>query len=403
MQSILQEALNIKESIIEYRRHIHADPQVGFETDDTISYVSEKLREMGVTPTPCGKAGITALIGGKKSGKVFLLRADMDALPIKEESGVDFAASNGKMHACGHDMHTAMLLGAAKILKSHEDELEGVVKLMFQSAEEIFEGANDMIESSILKNPDVDAALMLHVMAAMPFAPGTAIVSSPGISAPAADLFEIKVLGRGCHGSMPNSGIDPLSAAAHIVTSLHEISARELPMGEKAVLTIGTFSAGSAPNVIPDSATLSGSIRTFDEETRSFIKKRLEEISKGVAQSFRAESSVTYTSSCPTLKNDKDVSDEALKYASELLGEEYVFSTKALASMGGDGSKSAGSEDFAHVSQAVPSVMIALAAGRKEDGFEYPQHHPKVIFDESALPFGSALYAYIAMRYLEEN
>lgn len=404
-ETILKEAEQMHRKIISDRRYLHMHPGTGFEISDAVCYVKKELTDMGYEPEDCGKAGIVALAGGKKPGKVFLLRADMDALPVREEADVDYASENGKMHACGHDMHTAMLLGAARLLKEHEDEIEGTIKLMFQPAEEIFEGSKDMIGAGLLNNPKVDAALMIHVMAGMPFSAGTVIVSAPGVSAPAADYFEITVKGKGCHGSMPNTGVDPLNAAAHILIALQEIHARELAMNDQAVLTIGTMNAGTASNVIPDTVVMGGSIRTFDEDTRSFIKQRLTEISEGVAKAFRAEAEVTFGSGCPTLVNDKDVSDHVLKYVKELLGNKMAFSVAELNAMSGgqSSSKSAGSEDFAYVSQKVPAVMLALAAGQPEKGYIYPQHHPMVKFDEEALVNGSAVYAYTAMRWLEEH
>lgn len=404
-EKIIQEALNLRENIIADRRRLHRNPETGFDLSDTVAYVKDRLREIGIEPVDCGRAGITALIGGKKAGKVFLLRADMDALPIEEKADVDFASTNGNMHACGHDTHTAMLLGAAKLLKDNESEINGTVKLMLQPAEEIFEGSQDMINSGLLENPTVDGAMMIHIMAGMPFEPGTAIVSSAGVSAPAADYFEIRVQGKGCHGSMPNTGVDPITAAAHILLALQEINARELAMGERAVLTIGTINGGTAANAIPDSVVLGGSIRTFDEETRSFIKQRLTEISDATAKAFRAEASVSFGSGCPTLLNDEDLSACAEKYVKELLGSGKAFTSGELSRQGGGqkASKTAGSEDFAYVSQKVPSVMIALAAGQPDNGYCYPQHHPMVKFDESALPVGSAVYAYTALRWLEDH
>lgn len=424
-ETILQEAINYQETIIRQRRYLHTHPGCGFDIAETKDFVKKELEAMGYAPEDCGKSGLVALAGGKrtaangdgqnaagkKEGKVFLLRADMDGLPIREEADVDFPSTNGKMHACGHDMHTAMLLGAARILKDHEDEIEGTVKLMFQPAEEVFQGSHDMIEAGLLENPKVDAALMIHVMAGMPFPAGTVVVSAPGVSAPAADLFEIRVQGKGCHGSMPNTGIDPLNAAAHILIALQEIQTRELPIGEKAVLTIGMMNAGNAPNVIPDVVVMGGSLRTFDGQTREFIKKRLAEIAEGTAQSFRASAELRFTSGCPTLINDKELSACVGGYVKELLGPGKAFTVEELNAMsassgeGGESgsSKSSGSEDFAYVSQEVPAIMLALAAGQPEKGYVYPQHHPMVKFDEEALAGGSAVYAYTAMRWLEEH
>lgn len=405
------ESEKLQETIVADRRYLHQHPGTGFDTEDALSYVKKELIEMGYEPEDCGRAGIVALAGGKsscgkKEGKVFLLRADMDALPIKEESGVEFAAAGDKSHACGHDMHTAMLLGAARLLKQHEEEIQGTVKLMFQSAEEIFEGSNDMIEEGVLENPKVDAALMIHVMAGMPIPAGTVVVSSPGVSAPAADYFEIKVQGKGCHGSMPNTGVDPLNAACHILIALQELSARELSLNDRAVLTVGTLNAGIAANVIPDTAVMGGSIRTFDEDTRSFLKQRMTEIAEGIARSFRAEAEVTFGSGCPTLFNDEKMASDTLKYMKELLGEEKAFSSGQLSAMAENkkaSQMSGGSEDFAYVSRQVPSIMLALAAGEPEKGYIYPQHHPMVKFDEAVLAGGCAVYAYAAMRWLEDN
>lgn len=402
---ILQEANNQSEQIITNRRYLHTHAETGFDLTNTISYVKNELSSMGCTPIDCGKSGIITLIGGKKSGKTFLLRADMDALPMEEESDVDFRSQTGNMHSCGHDMHTSMLLGAARILKAHESEIEGTVKLMFQPAEEIFEGSNNMIQSGLLKNPDVDAAFMIHVMAGLPFEPGTVVVSSPGVSAPAADYFEIRIQGKGCHGSMPNTGVDPINVAAHILIALQEINARELALMDKAVLTVGTINAGIAANVIPDTAVMGGTLRTYDEEVRDLIKTRMSEIVSGIASTFRAEAEVVFGSGCPTLFNNKDLSSCVESYLKDLLGPKKAFTSEQLQAMSGAGksSKTAGSEDFAYVSHAVPSIMIALAAGQPEKGYCYSQHHPKVKFDETALPIGSAIYAYTAIKWLEEH
>lgn len=404
-KEFLEEALKLQDETVQRRRFLHQHPGTEFEIEDTLAYVKKELENMGYQPKLCGKAGLVALAGQKKNGKVFLLRADMDALPIKEEADVDFASKNGKMHACGHDMHTAMLLSAAKLLKKYEDQIQGTVKLMFQPAEEVFEGSHDMIEAGLLKNPDVDAAMMIHVMAAMPLPAGSVVVSAPGVSAPAADYFEIKVQGKGCHGSMPNTGVDPLNVAAHILIALQEIQSRELAMNDQVVLTIGTMNAGIASNVIPDTVTMGGTLRTYDEQTRSFIKQRMEDICKGIATSFRADADVIFGSGCPTLNNNKELSSCVDQYMKELLGKGKAFSVEELNAMSSDqkSSKSAGSEDFAYVSQEVPSIMLALAAGQPDKGYAYPQHHPMVRFDESVLSTGAGVYAYVAMRWLEDH
>lgn len=404
-REILQEAASYQEELVKTRRFLHTHPGTGFDLEETLAYVKEELLSMGYEPEMCGKAGIVARAGEKKEGKVFLIRGDMDALPIKEEADVDFPSTNGKMHACGHDMHTTMMLGAARLLKKHEDQICGTVKLMFQPAEEIFEGSKDMIEAGLLENPKVDAAMMIHVMAGLPLSAGTIISCDGGVSAPAADYFYIDIQGKGCHGSMPNNGIDPISIAAHIITGLQEIHARELGLSDEAILTLGTIQAGNAANVIPDTAHLSGTIRTYDENTRAFIKNRVREISTGIATAFRGSATVTYGSGCPCLYNNPDLAQCTANYLKELLGPTKAFTASALNAMAGEGKapKSTGSEDFAYVSQEVPSIMFALAAGTPEEGYCYPQHHPKVKFDESVLSEGSAIYAYTAMRWLEEH
>lgn len=403
--NILQEAAAYQEQLVQTRQYLHSHPETGFDLKNTTEYVRKELIAMGYEPVMCGKSGIIALAGKKKSGKVFLIRGDMDALPIKEESDVPFSSDNGKMHACGHDMHTTMMLGAARLLKSHEYEIEGTVKLMFQPAEEIFEGSDDMINAGVLNSPDVDAAMMIHVMAGLPIPAGTVISCDGGVSAPAADYFYIDIQGKGCHGSMPNNGVDPVTIAAHIITGLSEINSRELGLSDDAVITIGTINAGNAANVIPDTAHMSGTIRTYDEETRSYIKQRVSDIASNIASAYRGSASVTYGSGCPCLLNNPDLATCSAKYLNELLGPSRTFTAAQLNAMSGGGkaSKSTGSEDFAYVSQKVPSIMFALAAGTPQDGYCYPQHHPKVKFDEAILSEGSAVYAYTAMRWLEEH
>jgi len=395
--SLLKEAQSLQNALVSHRRWLHAHAETEFDLTATVPYVRSALEEMGYEVHDCGKAGLIATVG-KPGGKVLLLRADMDALPISEEAEVEFPADNGRMHACGHDLHTAMLLGAARLLKAHEAELPGMVKFMFQPAEEVFQGGKDMIENGVLENPRPDGALMIHVTTGVPIPAGTVIVTSAGVSAPAADYFTIRVQGKGCHGSAPQNGVDPLTAAAHILIALQEIQARELSSGQEAVLSVGRFQGGQVGNVIPDSAELEGTIRTYDEKTRSYIKERLTQIAAGIAAAFRAEASVCFGSGCPTLVNDADLSENAALWLKELLGPQSVFTTAQLS--GGKPARGGGSEDFAYVSQQVPSLMLALAAGEPEKGYAFPQHHPKAKFDESVLSTGAAIFAHCAFRFL---
>lgn len=386
---------------LEFRRDIHRHPELSNQEVETTRRIREFLARDGLELCPIGalNGGFVRINAGK--ARTLCMRADIDALPLTEHTGAPFSSVHeGVMHACGHDMHTAMLLGAAKILKAHESELGGTVKLMFQPAEEIFEGSKDMIASGVLENPRPDAALMIHVAAGMPLPAGTVVVSAPGVSAPAADYFTIRVHGKGCHGSAPQNGIDPLTAAAHILIALQEIHARELSASDEAVLTIGTFHAGEAGNVIPDTATMGGTIRTYDEKTRAYLKERMTAIAKNVAEAFRASAEVSFGSGCPTLVNDKDLSEKVTGYLKDLLGANRAFTTAEL--NGGKPARGGGSEDFAYVSHEVPSLMLALAAGEPSKGYPYPQHHPKVKFDESVLSTGAAVFVDCAINYLRE-
>ena len=394
----LKEAKELENEVVEYQRYLHQNAEVGFELSKTTEYVKNKLEEFGLEVMPCGKNGLVSLVG-KGEGKTFLLRADMDALPIKEEADGEFACKTGNMHACGHDFHTAMLLGAAKLLKSHEKEIDGTIKLMFQPAEETLSGAKNMIENGVLDNPKPDAALMLHVMAGLPLKTGTIVVAN-GISAPAADYFTINIQGKGCHGSTPQQGVDALTIGAHILVALQEINARELGVSDEATLTIGKMNGGTTGNVIADKAVLEGTLRAYDEEIRGHIKKRVSEITQGIANSFRGKGTADFGNGCPPLKNHGEFSKEIEGYLTDAFGKEMVLNTEK---MGGRTNKSGGSEDFSYISQEVPSLMLALAAGNSEEGYIYPQHHPKVKFDETVLPIGSAVLAHSAFFWLENH
>lgn len=400
-QELLGKASGLQAKLQEIRRDLHMHPELGFDLTYTKEVVKNELIKMGYEPIECGKSGLVALAGGKKPGKTFLLRADMDALPISEEAEVDFKSQNeGKMHGCGHDMHTTMLLGAAKLLKEHEDELQGTVKLMFQPAEEIFLGAQDMIQAGVLENPKVDAAMMIHVMAGAPMPKGLVLVPGGGISMASCEQYHIQVKGKGGHGSMPSIAIDPITAAAHIHIALQEINSRELEGGEYGVFTTCHFEAGKTSNVIPDNADMWGTIRTIDPEGKvsGLIKQRMTDIVEGVAKAYRCEASVEFYDFCPCMVIDKEVVESTLKYMNELLGQGAI----SMAALGMD-KPAGGSEDFAFISHEVPTVSMFLSAGSSQEGYTYSQHNPKVRFDDSILFQGSAAYVYAATRWLEEH
>ena len=359
--------------------YLMQNPETGFELKNTADYVAKSLKDADIEYTMCGRCGICAVIG--KGKKTLLLRADMDALPM----------AGGVMHACGHHMHTAMLLAAARAIKQNEDNLSCRVKLMFQPAEEMLSGAKDMIENGVLDNPKPDCAFMLHVMPASEFDTGTFIFASDGEVAPSADYFDIEVSGKGSHGAQPSEGRDPIIAGAGILCALQSINSRELGLYEDATITVGKLSAGSAPNAIADKLTMQGTMRTFSEDTREFVKSRIEEISSGIASAMRTSAEVVYTAGCPAFKNDKEFLNAVTNLAKEFLGSERVISLPK-------GQRGGGSEDFAYVSRLVPTAMALLCAGRKDDGYEYPLHNPKVKFDKKALPYGSALMTYIAFN-----
>ena len=398
---LLAEAEALQPQLQKWRRTIHRNPEIGFDLPKTRALVKQALTEMGYQPQDCGKAGILALAGGKRPGKTILLRGDMDALPIFEESGEVFASEvPGRMHGCGHDMHTAMMLGAARLLKTHEDELEGTVKLEFQPAEEIFQGSPDMLAHGLLEDPHVDAAVMFHVLGGMPLPLGEVLVPGGGITMASCEQYHIVVHGKGGHGSMPENCIDPITAAAHIHIALQEINARELSQNDFGVLTTGRFAAGAASNVIPDTAEMWGTIRTTDPENQSgaLIKQRMTEIAQGVAAAFRCTAEVMFSDFCPCMVVDETLSKDAFGYLADLLGQ-GVMDMTALTG----GKPGGGSEDFAFVSHKVPTVSLFLACGGPAQGCRYSQHHPKVRFDDSVLYKGSAAYGYVAMRWLAEH
>ena len=393
MNKFTEQANLMKEEIIGYRRTIHSNPEVGQELPKTKKYVMDKLREFGYEPEEICESGIVATIEGSKPGKTFLLRADMDALPMAEATDCDFKATNGAMHSCGHDMHTAMLLGAAKLLKQNQDEIEGTVKLVFQPDEEGFTGAKKMIEAGVLQNPKVDAAMAMHVNSGTP---SNLVVCGLGTSIGGCNRFRIVVKGTGCHGALPETGVDPINIAAHIFLAIQEITSREIPATKPAVITIGKFAGGDAPNIIPNEVVMEGTIRTLEKELGEQIFSRMNDIVTSTAKMFRGEAELIELSSVPPLANNKELANEVTGYMKDIVGEQGIF----LFEGGG-----MGSEDFASYSYEVPSLYVILGAGAKNENPLYgvPMHNEKVVFNEDVLPTGAAMHAYSAIMWLKNN
>lgn len=395
MEKLLKSAKEMKDVLTRHRRYLHQNAETGFDTPKTKKYIWDILKEYGYSPEECGKSGIKACIG--TGSKNILLRADTDALPISEETGLPFSAPKN-MHACGHDMHAAMLLGAAKLLKEREKEIKGKITLMFQPAEEILEGAKDMIEKGILNG--IDGALMIHVITGADLLAGTAIVCSPGVSAPACDHFTVNIKGKGCHGSAPWQGVDSVLICAQIINAYQVLQSRETEPREETVLTVGYVCGGKTGNALADTAVLKGTARSYSEKAREYLQKRITEISDSVARTYRGEAEVIFTAGTPPLINEKNISHSVYENTIALLGDGKAYTT-AMISPDGRVARGGGSEDFAYISEKVPAVMVSLAAGEKEKGFIFPQHHPKADFDESVLPIGAAIYAWNGIRLTE--
>jgi hippurate hydrolase len=397
-KELLERASKLQNEIVDNRRELHRNPELGMKLPNTVDFVQKKLLEMGISSSVVG-GGVVANIGNPKKGKTILLRGDMDALPIKEETGLAFASENEAMHACGHDVHTSTLLGAAKLLKGMEGELKGNVKLMFQAGEEVLTGAKTMIEEGVLEDPKVDSAMMIHVFSGIEAEHGKLLVPREGAASMAPDQFHIYIKGKGGHGAMPHTAVDPLNIAAQTHLALSELVSREIKPGEKALCVIGQMSGGLAANVIPDTATISGVIRTMDPKTREFMKNRLVEIAKGTAAVFRGSAEVEYTIQCPSVINDKAMRDQAISFGKELFGEAGVLQLDPYM----DDGMLSGSEDFGFISERVPSFMAILSMGSPSNGYPFSHHHPKTDFDEDQFFKGAAYYAYFAKRWLEEN
>ena len=386
-----ERALELKDETIANRRHIHKNAETGLDLPKTKAYVMEKLTEYGLEPKDCGY-GVTATLG--KGGKVLLLRADMDALPMPEESGEEFACPTGKeAHTCGHDFHAAMLLTAAKMLKEKEDTLEGTIKFMFQPAEETFEGSKNMIENGILENPPVDAALAYHVSPGkMPI--GLFIYNDKDTMMYSVDGFKITIHGKGSHGAYPHVGVDPINIGVHIHLALQELIARESDPTHSCVLTIGQFAGGTAANIIPETAVLQGTIRTNKPEARELLVRRMKEVAEKTAAVYNGTVDIEMISEVPPLICNPKLTDEVVGYMQEL-------GIPGLTPY--PGISASASEDFAVIAEKVPSTFMYLSAGYLDERGQYPAHHPKAQFNEDVCPIGAACLAHCASQWLKNN
>ena len=391
--TILEEAEALADDIVADRRWLHEHPEIGFDLPQTTAYVADRLREIGLEPKEIVPGGLVTTIGDPSRGRCFMLRADMDALPLREETGLPFASQNGFMHACGHDAHTAMLLGAARILKAHEAELDGCVKLMFQPDEEGTApdeicGNEAMINAGVLEDPHVDAAAAIHLMP-FDFHLGE-VATRPGTGFSSIDDIDIVVHGKGGHGSRPNQLVDPFNIACHIFQGAQNLIARELDPNDQAVITFGAMNGGTAANIVPDDVRMLGTLRTVDEGTRAHLKKRMTAMCEGIAEAFGGSAEVQFLRGVPSVHNDPALTRELIGYMEELTGRPVTILDKPIS----------GSDDMSVISQAVPTAYFVVGTGTEDEGVRYPVHNARVVFDESVFAEGAAMTATMALRWL---
>src|SRR3712207_2180245 len=374
------------EKIVALRRDIHREPELGFDTEKTAQKVLAALDGLPLDiQTGVAENGIVATLRGEGDGPTVGLRADMDALPIHEETGLAFASEvDGKMHACGHDGHTSMLVGAAHVLSGMRHRLNGSVKFFFQPAEEGGGGGKVMVEEGAAD--DVDSIFALHLWPGLPF--GTAATKAGPIMA-AADGFEMKVRGTGGHGAFPHLATDAVAMAAQIVTALQTLVSREVDPVEPAVVTVGEIGAGTAFNIIPKTARLGGTVRTLSEDLRRRMPERIEQLARGVAGGMRGDVELDYTFSYPVTMNDEGAARRTLGVIEELFGQENTLKL-SNPSMGG--------EDFAFFLEKMPGAFIWLGVGEDVSFL----HTPTFAFDEEILPLGSALLTALALEELSK-
>lgn len=391
-KDIFKRANEIKEYISEIRNNIHQNPELGMKETKTSELIKQELIKYGVEIVDINvKTGVVGILKGKKQGKdtVTAIRADMDALPIIEKTGLLYASQvEGVMHACGHDGHTAILLGVAKLLSSIRDEFSGTVKFIFQPAEELASGAQAMIDAGALENPKVDNIIALH---SWPYMPAGVIGTWKGAYYAASDKFEAKMIGGSGHGAYPHKTPDSLLAASHAVVALQAIPSRQLNAIDNTVLSVCFFNAGSAFNVIPEFSKFGGTVRTHNDAVRKSMPEKMEKIISGIAQTFGCEYEFNYKFGLSMVYNDGEVVDKVTEAVKQSLGEEYV---KVLPGpvMGG--------EDFGEYSRLVKKSAIFRLGTRGNDGVEIPLHSEKYNFNNDAIPYGiTALVQYV----LNEN
>lgn len=389
----LQDGANdIARELIADRRHLHQHPELAWHEEETAQYVTERLRALGLeVETGVGGTGVVGLLRGDQSGKTVLLRADMDALPIEEQNDVTYRSQNpGVMHACGHDAHTAMLLGAARLLSERRSEIPGMVKFVFQPAEEVPPGgAQAMIKAGVLESPRVDAAFGVHIGQDMPL--GTVGVTTGPMNA-ASDRFEVTIAGQGGHAARPHLSVDPVVIASHCILGLQTLVSREVDPLEQVVVTIGALHAGTIANVIPETATLAGTVRTFNPDVRQYVAERLPTLIKDMAHAMRATADTRYDFGYPALVNDEAMTDLVREVARDVVGERGVVERQP--SMGG--------EDMAYFLRQVPGSFFRIGSNNPDRSLTYGHHHPRFDIDEAALPVGTAMLASVAVQYLNQ-
>ena len=386
MNKFLKRAQELEASMKSDRHYLHQNAEVGFDLPITTKYVMDRLQEIGLEPKEICKSGVTALIEGKKPGKTYLLRADMDALSMNEENVLEFASKTNAAHNCGHDMHTAILLGAAQILKENVDELEGNVRLMFQPNEEAFLGSKAMIEAGVLE--DVDVASCMHMMLDYD---ASNYACAPGFFSSSCDGFKITVNGKGCHGAMPHLGIDPINVGMSICTAFQQLVSRETPPKETASLTFGQFSGGNTPNIVPDKVVIQGTLRTYNAELRAKLVNRMQTIVKSAGEMYGTTVEYEVLSDVPSIYVNPEMLEEVKTYLSEIEG----------LTLANDNFRITPSDDMAFISEEVPTVYLLLQARVKDN--PYPHHNPKVLFDESAMTWGAAMHAQCAFEWLRNH